>query len=315
MSDKEKELSEHFSPEEVERLKGILSAEEKAKLISPKFSISKSPKWLIVLVGIAATVGLAFGYVRVIDPWIAQLNAEEDLNSQVEEEPIRAQNSELIPFTPDASSAGEIPPGVNPLQLGLGENGSLSEPAHFVFSSANADENSHVVDIYMDFYSQRSRDFISRNSSTLESLTESGKLVLRIYPVLNKEAFSIYAPEALAEVFATAPDKAWGFFTDLIQESATLTGAETSEQVVSFIANNAQENIGTCVLEGGNVCVDEASIVNATFLTWLYTASDDLRLAVGYIPPVIYVDGDELDQDAVTITDPAAMVRFFSTLS
>lgn len=316
MPENDKGLDEHFSPEEVERLRTILDSEKKepaakakqsSKRARTKFSLARTPKWILILVAVVATITLAFVYVKIVDPIIAKNNAISELTDKVEKSAIVAQNDEFISFLPDAGAAGEIPEGVNPKQLGLGEDEKLTDPAAFVFSSENANADSHVLDIYMDFYSQRSRDFITINQSVLENMVESGTLVIRVYPVLNTEPFSIHAPEALAEVFGTAPDKAWGFFTNLLKESITLTGDETTDQVVTFIADNAKANGGTEV--------DEASIVNATFLTWLYTAADDPRVAVGYVPPVIYVDDKELDQDTWTINDPEQMLKFFSSLS
>jgi hypothetical protein len=250
---------------------------------------------------------VARGYVRVVEPQIAKSNAAAELSNQAEKKPILAQNGELISFEAKSDSAKEIPKGVNPKQLGLGEDGKVTDSAAFVFASDEANADSHVIDIYMDFYSQRSRDFISLNQNALENKIQSGDVILRVHPVLNSEPFSVYAPEALAEVFGTAPDKAWGFFTNLLEDSITLTGQESSDEIVAFIAKHAQDNGGTEV--------DAASITNATFLTWLYTAAEDPKVAVGYIPPVLYVDDKELDQDKWRINDPEQMLKLFSTLN
>lgn len=315
MPDKDEKLEDYFSDEQIRRLKTLdvtnenfrASLESNEKYNRRKFSLARTPKWLITLVGIAVVMALAFFYVRVVDPWIAQNNANAALANPIEQQSIVAQNDEFIPYLPDAKAAGEIPEGVNPEQLSLGESGVISEPSVFIFSSKNANADSHVLDLYMDFYSQRSRDFITINQTTLENLVKSGKLTIRVHPVLNKEPFSIHAPEALAEAFGTAPDKAWGFFTDLLKESITLTGDETTDEIVTFIANNANDN--------GVKAIDSASIVNATFLTWLYTTVDDPKLKTGYIPPVIYVDDKELDQDIWSINNPEQMLKYFSALS
>lgn len=330
MPDEKKPLNEYFSPEEADRLRALLGASDsktqeesgskqdeepddynakatsKPKRAHRKFSIAETPRWLIVLVGVVVAVALAFGYVKFVDPVIAEKQAAAQLDVKLAKSPIVGQNTELLSYKPDAKAAGEIPTGVNPKQLGLGENGKLTSTSAFVFASDKATKKSHVMDVYMDFYSQRARDFITINKSTLAENIQTGDLILRIHPILNKDSFSIYAPEALAEVFGTAPKKAWGFFTNLMKDSITLTGQEKPDQILDFIAKTAQDN--------GGKQIDEASIGNATFLTWLYTASTDAKLKVGYTPPVIYVDDKELDQNKWTINDPEDMVEFFSSL-
>lgn len=316
MSDDDSKLEDNFSAEEVERLRSILDSDNEAKSKTrarKHFSLRNLPGWLKLLMAVVVVVGLAFGYVKIIEPWIAQMNATAELEKDTNQKPVVAQNTDFIKFKPDAAAAGEIPKGVNPNQLGLGEGTKLTDPASFIFASNSATADSHVVDVYMDFYSQRSRDFITINKSTLENQIETGKIILKIHPVLNSEPFSIYAPEALAEAFGTAPEKAWSFFTDLLKESITLTGNESSEEIVDFIAKNAKENIGR--EKGDPNRIDAESIVNGTFLTWLYTAADDPKLAVGYTPPVIYIDDKEIDQDTWTINDPEMMVKLFSSLS
>lgn len=312
MSDSNKDLSEHFSPEEVERLRTILDTEKQAptpatKTVKRSFSIAKTPKWLIFLVAVAVTIALAFVYVKFVDPWIAQINASSALKDAPVAKPIVAQNDKFLPFKPDAKKTGEIPPGVNPKQLALAEKGKITAPSVFIFASANASKKSHTLDIYMDFNAQRSRDFITLNKDSLEYMIKSGKLILRVHPVLTKEPFSVQAPEALAEIFGTAPTKAWGFFTNTLKDSIQFTGTETPDQIVAFVAKHAQDNGGTQV--------NAASIVNGTFLTWLYTTSDDTKLKVGYEPPVIYVDNKELDQSKWSINNSTQMLQFFSSLS
>jgi hypothetical protein len=318
MPDKDEPISEQFSPEELKRLRTILDAdkadgvveEPKAVAVAPKrkrFSLATTPKWLIVLVGVVVAAALAFGYVKFIDPQLAKSEAAAELNKQVAKSPVLAQNADFLEYKPDASATAELPPGVNPKQLALGEGKKVTDTAAFVFASEKANSESHTLDLYIDFYSQRSRDFITLNKSALENKIQSGEIVLRVHPVLNSDPFSVYAPEALAEVFGTAPDKAWPFFTNLMKDSITLTGSETSDEIVAFINKRAQDN--------GAKEVSEASIVNATFLTWLYTAAKDPKVAVGYVPPIIYVDDKELDQDKWRINDPEQMLKLFATLN
>lgn len=315
MSDDRKNLDQLFSPEEADRLRKLLdsnpveteessSRPERAK---PAKTRNGFPRWIMLVAAVVATVALAFGYVKFVDPLIQTNQAEAALNTKQEKSPIVASNTSMLSYKPDAKQAGEIPEGVNPKQLALGSGKTIDKSSVFIFKSKLANDKSHVMDVYMDLYSQRGRDFITLNRSTLEDQIETGNLVLRVHPVLNSSPFSIYAPEALAEVFGTAPNKAWGFFTDLMKESITLTGTEKSDSIVKFIAKIADDS--------GAKDVDAASIQNATFLTWLYTASNDSKLKVGYTPPVIYTDGVELDQNKWTINDPESMVKYFLSLS
>ena len=236
--------------EELEELRRIVSEHgleltadkpAKEKLIAGV----KKKTFIAILTSLAvASVVAAFAFVRFIEPSLAINDAKAALEQEIEKASIVAVNSDMIPFKPDAKEAGEIPPGVNPKQLALAKAGELTEPAHFTFASELADENSHSIDVYTDFYSQRGRDFITINQRLLEAKIATGDIVLNVYPVLNEDAFSIYAPEALAEVFGTAPTKAWGFFANLMKDSIKLTGAEDASDIASFIATVAQANGG-----------------------------------------------------------------------
>lgn len=272
---------------------------------------AKFPAWVWLAAVVILGVGSALFYVRIIEPWIVSIIAQGELNKEPHvEAPIVAQNTEMISWP---TNIEELPPGVNPQQLSLGRDGVSDETAVFVFASELSGEHSLHLDVYLDFYSQRGRDFFVINKPLFENIVGSGEIVLRIYPVLNNESFSIYGAEALAEAFATNPERAWPFFNALLKESILLEGPEDADTVAAFVANIARLSLG-CNPAKPEYCIDSDSIQNATFLSWLYTPNSDPRLNVGYTPPVIYVDGKELDQSIWIINDPDLMRGFFFDL-
>jgi len=332
---------DNLSPEEVAKLKKLLSSDEQEPVKAEKKPKSKTPdkkkptvtkkpqgkkgpnKVVITIVSFVAVVALALGYGLVVDPWIKLQQAESTLNTEIQRSGVLASNTELIKNENPAKE--DLLAGSNPNQLALGTDGKISTPPYFEFNSEKSTADSHVVDLYMDFYSQRSRDFISFNQSTLTNLIGDGTIVLRIHPVLQDDGFSVFAPEALAEVFATHPKLAWEFFVKLMKESnqvLSVTSTEddkvaTEQEVIDFIAKisagvGIATGAGTAAGETGGVDAD--SIKYLSFFSWLYSGTRAEELQVGYYPPILYIDGDEVDQEKWPLSDSASMLKLFASL-
>lgn len=252
---------------------------------------------IVLIVGIILSISAAYGWISFVEPSLKQVQAERSLSGELRVKgDITGINGEMIPI----DSAGIE--GTNVEQSALGMAGVATSPASFIFTNGQPSADRKIVDVYIDFYNQRGRDFILINQDTLKSLVESGSIELRIHPVPTGSAFSLYAPEALAEVFATAPDRGWPVFIGLLKESITLNTDQASD-IVKIVADVAREN-------GANE-VDEASITNGTFASWIVSVSDDPRLSVGYYPPVVYVNDKELDQSIYDLNSPDSLLRAF----
>lgn len=233
--------------------------------------------------GLVLAIGAPYVYVAHIEPALIESDLKSEVRSSTTSSaPITVGNGSLVPFGAPAIE------GVYEKQQALGSVGVATDPAAFIFTNGEISEERKVVDIYLDFYNQRGRDFALLNQELLKNLVESGTIELRIHPVPTGSAFSLYAPEALAQVFATSPDSAWSVFIELLKASITLETNELEDVVTSVVgaANQA-----------GGRDVSEASVRNGTFASWILTVADDPKLAVGYYPPVLYVDNVIVDQD------------------
>lgn len=318
---------EKFTPEELQRLRTLLEEQQTgaspAEELTPAKHTTRArrPWWrnkvILLLMAIGAVVGLAALYVFVLEPFIALKAAENELDHGKSKAAVTVANSEILPFTAPDDSA--VLPGANPKQLALGKDGQITTPSYFEFSSEKSSASSHVLDLYIDFYSQRSRDLIALNQATFESFIGTGDIILRVHPVLDSAGFSVFAPEALAEVSGTHPELAWSFFVSLMKNSDALlnnastesASAPTSEDIVNFIAS-ISEQVG--VPTGSPNGVDADSIKYLSFFSWLYAGRDDEKLLVGYYPPVLYIDGEEVDQELWVLTDPDSLLKLLSRL-
>lgn len=323
---------EDLSPEEIAKIKRLIDSsssekadeEEKApKTEPPQVEVPASGKRkrrrpnriVLGLISVVAVAGLAILYGTVIEPWMDLNQAKNEIKNQVAATAVFGANTEMLAFTPEKT---DVLAGANPNQLALGTKGVITTPPYFEFKSSNSNSNSHIVDLYIDFYSQRSRDLISLNQTTLSSFIGDGTIILRVHPVLQTDGFSVYAPEALAEVFGTNPKLAWNFFVKMMQESdqilsSNTTDAEaaTTQQVIDFIAGISKD-VG--IPTGSPDGVDSSSLKYLTFFSWLYSGTRAPQLDVGYYPPILYIGNKIVDQDKWPLSDSESFLKLLSTL-
>lgn len=131
-------------------------------------------------------------------------------------------------------------------------------------------------------------------------MVESGQVELRIHPVPSGSAFSMYAPEALAESFVTKPKASWNFMLDLLKLSAVLD-TNQNDDILESIVKTASDN--------GLTDIDSASISNGTFASWILAVGDDKNLTTGYYPPIVYVNGSEISPDTINFNNTDAFKR------
>lgn len=180
-----------------------------------------------------------------------------------------------------------------------GKNNKSAEAAVFVFSNGK-DNAKRIVDVYIDFDSQVSRDFILINQSTLKSMIENGLIELRVHPVSSGSALSIYSPEALAESFVTSPDASWDFMLSLLKLSAEVQ-ANGDIEILPAIEEKVAEN----EIEK----VSAESIQNGTFSSWIIEVGNDQKLKTGYYPPIIYINETIIDPDVIDFNNTDAIRR------
>lgn len=197
---------------------------------------------------------------------------------------------------------GQMLENVNIDQKSLvgGANNTASESAVFIFSNGkNSPKRS--LDVFIDFDSQRSRDFMLINQSSLKSMIENGLIELRVHPVSSGSALSIYSPEALAESFLTSPEKSWNFMLSLLKLSAEVQ-ADGDIDILPAIEEKIKES--------GVTDISAESIKNGTFSSWIIAVGDDPRLDTGYYPPIIYINETIVDPDVVDFNDTDSLRRY-----
>lgn len=266
----------------------------------PRKSMSRKRIASIFVIGSVLAGGAAAGYVFGIDPMIQKKQASSTISKIAEDRgPLTAHNTESITFagTGDAPSNSEN-------QKALASNGIVTNPAAFVFTNGK-NVGQKQVDLYVDFSSQRSRDFIVLNQLSLKSMIEMGDIVLNIHPVPTSDAFSVYAAESLAETFVNAPEKAWPMLMKLMEISTTLDAAagEESKETILELITTATESIGV-----PNVTDD--TIKSGIFASWILTVGDDSRVKNEFGLPGLYVNGGIVDQNTVDIHDSATLKKY-----
>lgn len=208
---------------------------------------------------------------------------------------IMVLNTELVTFKGQAIPSADID------QKALVSGFIGSESAVYAFSNGKTSETKKTLEVYLDFNSARSRDFMLFNQSSLKGMVENNLIELRVHPVPTGSAYSIYAAEALAESVLLSPEKTWELMFELLKASSSLN-------------NNSDEDIVTSVVETseevGITGITVSTIKNGTFASWVLAVGDDPKLSSGYYPPVVYLDGIQVTPEDVFFNDPDAFQRY-----
>lgn len=260
----------------------------------------KTHKWskkkitIILLLTFLLSAGLGIGSHFAFSPIVKNHKAQSVLNS------IGLNSGTITPVNVQITTfKGQTISNANVDQKAL-TGGTSNESAVFIFNNGKSVEGRKTLDIYIDFSSQTSRDFILLNQSSLKGMVESGQVELRIHPVPSGSAFSMYAPEALAESFVTKPKASWNFMLDLLKLSAVLD-TNQNDDILESIVKTASDN--------GLTDIDSASISNGTFASWILAVGDDKNLTTGYYPPIVYVNGSEISPDTINFNNTDAFKR------
>jgi len=267
--------------------------------------LENSGKWskkkitIAIIITIFVAMGLALLFTLVVSPMIAKTNAQNILNGAISSQGnLSVINDKVQPFK------GEVIKGadVNQKMLVGKKDGKEIGTDSGVFAFSNGKEsNQKVLEVFVDFNSQTSRDFLLLNMPSFKKMIEGGLIDLHIKPVPTNDAFTMYASEALAKTISNQPNRAWDFMTELLKLSA-INATDKPADLVDSIIQTAEK----AKIDG----ITPTVIQSGSFASWFIATGSDARLKVGYYPPVLYLDGDLLDQGRVNINDQDALREY-----
>jgi len=253
-----------------------------------KLTIAVLAGVLVVLMGVLA--------------WSVYIAPERDAQAALDsvaasQGPIAALNTGLVTYE------GQKLESANAEQKGLAQGDELTTPPAFIFTNGKKSADREVLSLYFDFSDQRSRDALIANSISLRALVESGKVELQLHPLFGGRAYSMYAAEALSEVFAADSDLAWDSLMVLLRNAPVLSATDSNDEMIQGIVSGLTAE--------GVTAVDGESIKNGTFATWLLSIGNDSRLSGAVAPklPYILVGDRPLNLSADQLNDPDAFKR------
>ena len=251
------------------------------------------------IITVFVALGLALFSTLVVSPMIAKKNAQDILDGSISSQGnLTVINNEVETFTGQTISGADV----NQKMLSGKKNGENigTKSGVFVFSNGK-ESNQKVVEVFVDFNSQTSRDFLLLNMPSFKKMIEGGLIDLHIKPVPTNNAFTMYASEAIAKTISNQPDRAWDFTVELLKLSA-LNATDKPDDLVGSIVETARK----AKIDG----ITDGVIQSGSFASWFVATGNDQRLKVGYYPPVIYLNNQLLDQERVNINDQDALREY-----
>lgn len=251
-----------------------------------------------LIAGISA-IALAILVAFLIAPIIETKKAQAELNGNFSSQgEVAIVNNKVETFKGQNVTGADIN---QKMLIGTKSGKTIGQDAGvFVFSNGK-ENNQKVVEVFADFSSQTSRDFLLLNMPDLKKMVEGGIIDLHIKPVPTGDAFTMYSAEAIAKTISNQPDRAWDFIVELLKLSAVIS-TDKPDDLVSEIVKTAEKSR----IDG----ITDTVIKSGSFASWIIATGDDSRLKVGYYPPVIYIDGKLLDQSRVNINDKDSMREY-----
>jgi len=256
---------------------GNVAVETKSseEIIDPKAASTR--KRLKIIISVFAVILVV---VLAIAAWVLYLGPQRNAQSLLDgfaasRGNITAVNSSMATFS------GQKIADANVKQKGLAEGGKLTTPPAFIFTNGKKDADRKVLDFYFDFSDQRSRDALISNANSLRGLTESGQIELRLHPLFGGRAYSMYASEALSEIFASDKDHAWDSLMVLLRNAPEYADSDSKDEIVKGMVSSLKTL--------GVSSVDSDSIKNGTFASWLLSIGNDPRLSGANGPKLPYI--------------------------
>lgn len=248
-----------------------------------------------MLAGLLVVSLVVLGWQLYLGP---QRDAQKALDGfAAQQGPVTAVNSEMVTFEGQKLEAANVD------QKALAQEGVATTPPAFIFSNGKDSESKKELHFYFDFSDQRSRDALISNSISLRALVESGQVELHLHPLFGGRAYSMYAAEALAEVFAAQEELAWDSLMVLLRNAPVLAAVDSNEELLKSLVS-ALRGVGVSV-------ADEESIANGTFATWLLSIGNDPTINGAVAPklPYILVENSPLNLSVDQLNNPDAFKR------
>lgn len=260
---------------------------------TPKRSMKKIIAVLVAMFVIVPS--LAFGSSYFINKASSNNAAKVALSGLMNQRgDISPLNTEVVTFKGQSVTSATV--GQKALTNGLTGNDS----GVFAFSNGKDNADKKIVDLYVDFYSQRSRDFLLINQTSLKKMVENNLIVLKVHPVPSGSAFSAYASEAVAQSFVVAPDKSWDLIIELLKASTALN-TDKADDVLKAVEDTTKKS--------GIKEINAETIKKGTFASWLLAVGDDKKLETGYYPPIAYVNDKVISPDVVDFNDSTSFQK------
>jgi hypothetical protein len=253
-----------------------------------------TPKTVIIVLAVLIVVMplLGIGVAKFTIPWIQQMKNSDELSQVADRKGnMVVANNKLETFH------GQIIESTNTEQKSLVRGNDGKDSAVFIFTNDKQTDNKKILDIYIDFDSPKSRDFVLLNQTSFKRMVENGVIELRVHPVPTGNAMSMYAAETLAESVVTSPNTTWDLMLALLKKSATLNTTKSDEVIKAVVETAQSVNVQD---------VDEKSISNGTFASWILAVGDDTHLKTGYYPPIAYLNNTSVNPDKVNLNDSPA---------
>lgn len=292
-----------FNDEEKDlNLSGEDSNETASNLSNKKDNSSKLTKKTIAILSLSALLlgsGASTAYVFAVDPYLKTKQAEKELSAIFEQRgPIQPENTTVFDFNVEyTENVGDLAK-----QKSLGSDNAPSMST-FIFTNGKVNENSSTLELYLDFNSQKSRDFFNLNSEALKNLVESGKITLKILPVPSQNPLSAYAPEALSLVFEKQPNKAWESLKSLFKLSVVIADEKITDK------NEVLERIVKAVNSTG-VSLTSDDILKGEYASWILSVATSENLKTSGGIPALYLNGSLVNQDEIDILNSESLVKY-----
>lgn len=248
--------------------------------------------WILVLIGACILAfGAALLVTFVVSPYLANQKIEDKAPPTIQKRgPITASNTTVVIFNGQKLETATID------QKALALNNLQTDTAGFIFGNGDNSGNKKILEVFVDFNNQRSRDFMLINRSELQSFVESGSVELHVLPVPTGKAYGAYSAEAIAETFANKPESAWNLMFELLRRGLTV-GTDDVNEVAEIVVETTEEATNSTF-------VTTETLRSGAFSSWLISGGNDSRLTNKFYPPLIYIDGQVIDVNAVNVNDP-----------
>lgn len=278
-----KKLSE-MTPEELQKAMLRLQGQKTEKSIDEIYiKKSKSPLWIILIIILAILVSIGSAYA--IRTYQGKVSTSNDLaNAKAIAGPLVVLNPKVVSYGGNSTKDADYK------DQALASGGTITTPPGVIFGNTKTNTK-NVLEFYIDFSSQKSRDMILYNQNMIKSFIESGLTKVIIHPILSGN-FGNYAAESLMEVVSVNPDEAWNYLIESLKLSATWSDdPPDAKDMVDGLVKLAKDK--------SNVTLFADDINRGLFISWMLSIKSDSHLTGGFDLPLIYYNNQKVNVESV----------------